>query len=95
MSGTKNGNTIKRSVSFSPTVNEWADELARKRGLENNFSGFMAALIHEARERETQKKSGLIVAHVATSRTDAAMNDKSAPPALRPAKPVTYHKTRK
>lgn len=52
MSGVKSGNVVKRSVSFSETVNEWAEELAKARGFETNFSGFCADLIRRAKEAE-------------------------------------------
>ena len=50
--GVQISNVVKRSVSFSPTVNTWAEELAAARRQENNFSAFLADLVREAREKE-------------------------------------------
>jgi hypothetical protein len=55
----------------------------------------MAALIHEARERETQKKTILIVPPSAVIRIDETLNDKSAKAGTREAKPTSYTKPRK
>ncbi len=52
MSGVKINNIVKRSVSFSPTVNAWAEQMARARGQQTNFSAFLADLIREARDRQ-------------------------------------------
>ena len=55
--GTVISNVVKRSVSFSPTVNAWAEEMVQSRGQENNFSAFLADLVREAREREAGEES--------------------------------------
>ena len=73
--GTQISNVIKRSVSFSKTVNDWAEELAKARGQENNFSAFIASLIHDAREREADANRAMAVA-------DAASSSKTKPPGL-------------
>ena len=45
-----NNNTVKASVSFSKTVAEWADELAKRKGFEKNFSAYIADLIRRDKE---------------------------------------------
>ena len=57
MGGNQQENSVKRSVSFSLLVNQWAEEMARERGFENNFSGFIASLIREARERDAAART--------------------------------------
>lgn len=47
--GVEIGNIVKRSISLSPQVNQWAEEMAAAKGYQNNFSAFLADLIREAR----------------------------------------------
>jgi hypothetical protein len=47
---------VRHTVSFSETVNGWAEKMALKRGQEHNFSAFLADLIREAIERENTLK---------------------------------------
>lgn len=51
--GVEIGNIVKRSISLSPQVNQWAEEMAEEmaaaKGYQNNFSAFLADLIREAR----------------------------------------------
>ena len=66
MAGTKNKNVIKRSVSFSPLVNQWAEEMATARGY-TNFSAFMADLVREARDTAPAPGKPLALARTAAS----------------------------
>lgn len=51
MAGIKISNIVKRSISLSPLVNQWAEELAAEEGKENNFSAFIAELVHSAKKK--------------------------------------------
>lgn len=57
MSGVKIKNIIKRSISLSPLVNRWAEELAAERGFGTNFSAFIADLVR--REQDAAKAAPL------------------------------------
>lgn len=47
---------IKRSISLSKVVADWADELAHQKGHGTNFSAYMADLIRRDMERENEIK---------------------------------------
>jgi len=49
--------TIKRSVSFSDKVNNWAEEMADAKGFDN-FSAYIADLVRRDKEREEAERSG-------------------------------------
>ena len=50
MSGVKINNIVKRSISLSPLVNKWAEEMAAERGFGTNFSAFVADLVRRAQD---------------------------------------------
>lgn len=80
MSGVKINNIVKRSISLSPRVNEWAEELAEKRGFGTNFSGFLADLVRRAQEQDTANS----VAHLADAALSAEISEVAAKPATGP-----------
>lgn len=43
---------IKRTISLSPLVNQWAEEMAAAHGYESNFSSFLADLVRRAHNAE-------------------------------------------
>ena len=79
MSGVPINNIVKRSISLSPRVNEWAEELAEKRGFGNNFSGFVADLVRRSQEQDA-----------ANIEPRMAESPAGAPPASAPAATVSY-----
>lgn len=72
MSGVKISNIVKRSISLSPTVNTWAEEMAAERGFGTNFSAFIADLVRRAQEKD---------AAVALKETPPPYNVSSSPSA--------------
>jgi hypothetical protein len=50
MSGVKINNIVKRSISLSPLVNKWAEDLAAERGFGTNFSAFVADLVRREQQ---------------------------------------------
>jgi hypothetical protein len=51
----KTSGIIKRSVSFSPLINKWAEQIAKKRGY-TNFSQFLASLIRQAKDDDEKSQ---------------------------------------
>jgi hypothetical protein len=47
---------VKRSISLSILVSEWADNLADQKGFGSNFSAYIADLIRRDKEREDALK---------------------------------------
>ena len=45
---------VKKSISLSKVVSDWADELAATKGFGTNFSAYIADLIRRDREREQE-----------------------------------------
>jgi hypothetical protein len=45
---------VKKSISLSKVVSEWADELSQKKGFGSNFSAYIADLIRRDRDREME-----------------------------------------
>lgn len=83
MSGVKIKNIIKRSISLSPLVNQWAEQMASERGFGTNFSAFCADLIRRAQDAEGANSP----ASMADKIVSAAISEAGANPA--PA-PVSY-----
>lgn len=54
--GVKIGNVIKHSISFSPEVNQWAQDLAKNNGFGTNFSAFFADLIRKSKREEDRER---------------------------------------
>lgn len=50
---------IKRSISLSFLVAEWADNLAEQKGFGTNFSAYIADLIRRDKEKEDDLKFAL------------------------------------
>lgn len=73
MKGVKISGIIKRSISLSPLVNQWAEELAEARGFGTNFSAFCADLIRRAQETTRE----------GTSTTEAPRASRYPPPVPR------------
>jgi hypothetical protein len=80
MSGVVINNIVKRSISLSPAVNKWAEELAESRGFGTNFSAFIADLVRRAQENETASSPSILADSIVAS----------AMPATPLAVPVSY-----
>lgn len=91
MSGVKINNIVKRSISLSPLVNKWAEELAAKRGFGTNFSAFCADLIRREQEMADANSANTVAALSESAISAAAPAALPASPA-RP--PVSYRSTR-
>lgn len=81
MSGVKINNIVKRSISLSPLVNKWAEQMAAERGFGTNFSAFCADLIRRAQDKANS--TDYLAEEIVSGAADAA----AATPA--PA-PVSY-----
>ena len=93
MSGVKINNIVKRSISLSPLVNQWAEELAEKRGFGTNFSAFLADLVRRAQEGDVN--SANVAALSESSISDAAPVPVPGSPATGALPPVSYRSTPK
>ena len=80
MNGVKINGIIKRSVSFSPLVNKWAQEMAEQRGFGSNFSAFIADLVRRAQENEETNSAATLADKIVSGATSEA----SAAPATGP-----------
>lgn len=94
MSGVKINNIVKRSISLSPLVNQWAEEMAAKRGFGSNFSAFLADLVRRAQEGEAAQ--GLPpTAETSAPRENKPPLKKRPPLTLESAKAKLHQKPRK
>lgn len=89
MNGVKINNIVKRSISLSPLVNQWAEELAAKRGFGTNFSAFLADLVRRAQESDVNSAN---VGQLSDASISAAAPGSPATGAL---PPVSYRSTPK
>ena len=53
---TEASEVVKRSISMSRLVSDWADALANSKGFGSNFSAYIADLVRRDRERENELK---------------------------------------
>jgi hypothetical protein len=53
---TQPSEVVKRSISLSRVVSDWAESLADAKGFGTNFSAYIADLIRRDKEREDQLK---------------------------------------
>jgi len=90
MSGVKINNIVKRSISLSPLVNQWANEMAAKRGFGTNFSAFLADLVRRAQEQDAA--SSATPDTLADAIVSGAISESAATPA---PGPVGYGSKRK
>lgn len=73
--GVRIGNVIKHSISLSPEVNEWAQELAQEAGYGTNFSAYFADLIRQNKKREERERAK----YPATEGKHFQINERSTP----------------
>ena len=52
----KQSGVIRKSISLSRAVSDWADELSHKKGFGTNFSAYIADLVRKDKERESHTK---------------------------------------
>jgi hypothetical protein len=53
---TQSSEVVKRSISLSRVVSDWAEGLADAKGFGTNFSAYIADLVRRDKEREDQLK---------------------------------------